>query len=85
MHRIVEVEAKEGYRLRVAFADGLTGEVDLTDRLLGPLFEPLRDVVAFAQVRIDEFGVPCWPNGADLAPDALRRTIESDALAERRP
>jgi hypothetical protein len=27
----------------------------------------------FARVSLDEFGVPCWPNGADIAPDALYR------------
>ncbi|MGB6000271.1 MAG: DUF2442 domain-containing protein [Thermoanaerobaculia bacterium] len=42
----------------------------------GPVFEPLRDPDYFAQVSIDEFGVICWPNGADLAPDALYRRLK---------
>ena len=41
----------------------------------GPVFEPLNDPETFRQVRIDEFGVVCWPNRADLAPDALYPTI----------
>jgi hypothetical protein len=32
----------------------------------------------FQRVCVDEFGAVSWPNGADLAPDALYR-----ALAER--
>ena len=39
------------------------------------MFEPLRDPVLFAQAYVDEFGAICWPNGADLAPDALYQRI----------
>ena len=60
-----------GFRIEVEFADGLRGQVDLSSRLLGEVFEPLRDEKYFAKVYVDEFGVVCWPNGADLAPDAL--------------
>ena len=35
------------------------------------MFEPLRDWKLFAEVKLDEFGAPRWPNGADLAPDSL--------------
>lgn len=31
------------------------------------IFEPLRDPERWAEVRVDELGVVCWPNGADLA------------------
>ena len=75
MHRVLRVEALQGYRLRVEFADGVAGEVDLAERLFGPVFEPLRDPEFFAQVTIDEYGVVCWPNGADLAPDAMHRRL----------
>ena len=68
---VVRVEARQPYRLWVEFGDGVAGEIDLRDRLFGPVFEPLKDPETFAQVGIDEFGVICWPNGADLAPDAL--------------
>jgi Protein of unknown function (DUF2442) len=71
MARLTRVEARSGYRLKLEFSDGTGGEVDLSNRLFGPVFEPLRDASFFARVVIDEFGAPCWPNGADLAPDAL--------------
>jgi len=41
------------------------------------MFEPLRDPALFVQVRIDEFGAISWPNGADLAPDALYERLRS--------
>ncbi|MHB1845255.1 MAG: DUF2442 domain-containing protein [Deltaproteobacteria bacterium] len=77
MARLTRVEARAGYRLRLEFSDGTRGEVDLTKRLFGPVFEPLRDESLFARVSIDEFGVPCWPNGADLAPDGLYERLRT--------
>ena len=69
------VEHLGGHRLRLTFADGLIGDVDLTGKFagpLGPVFEPLRDVAYFAQVTVDEeLGTVVWPNGADLAPEVL--------------
>lgn len=77
MYRVRSVTALPPYRLRVEFDDGVAGEVDLTDRLFGPAFEPLRDPAEFAKVAVDEFGAVCWPTGADLAPDALYRRLTS--------
>lgn len=71
MWRLKRVKALPDYRLEVEFADGVHGVVDLSRDLWGPVFEPLRDPERFAEVTIDEFGAPCWPNGADLAPDAI--------------
>ena len=76
--RVEHVEPLKGYRLRVRFADGTEGIVTLEDRLFGPIFEPLRDWELFRQVTVDEFGAPCWPNGADLAPDALYERLRKE-------
>lgn len=69
------VEYLGEYRLRLTFADGLVGEVDLAPKFdghVGPMFEPLRDRAFFAKVDVDaELGTIIWPNGADLAPDVL--------------
>ena len=77
------VEHLGGFRLRLTFADGLTGDVDLAEQLaghLGPMFEPLRNVEYFATVAVDaEIGTIVWPNGADLAPDVLHRLALSPA------
>lgn len=75
MWRVVSVKALPGYRLRLTFSDGVEGEVLLSERLFGPVFEALKNPRLFEQVGIDEFGAVCWPNGADLAPDALHETL----------
>ena len=61
-----------GYRLRILFSDGAVRDVDLENQLWGPVFEPLKDTAFFARAVIDpETWTLCWPNGADMATDAL--------------
>ena len=66
MYRVVAVSPLDGYWLHVVFEDGVEGEVDLSDRLFGPMFEPLQRLEMFEQVAIDEFGAVCWPNWGRL-------------------
>lgn len=75
MKKATRVIPLNDYVLQVEFQDGLIGTVDLKDRLFGPVFEPLKDVSAFKQVGIDDFGAVCWPCDADLAPDGLYEKI----------
>ena len=75
MVRVKNVKPETGYRLRIEFEDGVHGTVDLSADLYGPVFEPLREGRFFEQVTIDEYGVVCWPNGADLAPEVLYEEI----------
>lgn len=61
--------------LRVTFVDGTAGEVDMQAFLSGSsvggtVFEPLRDPTLFAQAQV-VLGAVQWPNGVDLAPDAM--------------
>jgi hypothetical protein len=76
MENVVYVKAGADWTLEVRFSDGVQGTISLADRLFGPVFEPLKDPAFFAQVTTDSFGAICWPNGADLAPDALYETIK---------
>ena len=77
MENLTAVKPLVGYRIEVTFADGVSGIVDVSNRLFGPMFEPLKDVELFRRVSVDEFGAPVWPNGADLAPDALYEDLTS--------
>jgi len=71
----------------VRFVDGTTGRVDLAGFLVsravdGTLFEALRDDVYFSQAHVID-GVVRWPNGADLAPDAMYETVRERRSADR--
>ena len=79
MEKVVFVEALDDFQLHVRFDDDLEGVIDCKDTLYGSVFEPLKDPAFFAQVSIDEFGTVCWPNGADLAPDAMHQRLLDQA------
>ena len=71
--------------LRLAFDDGARKSVDLTPLLIGPVFDALRRTAYFAKVRLDvRIGTVCWPNGADLAPEALKALPALRTGASRR-
>ena len=81
MPRVIAVKVLSDYRLHVRFDDGTEGQIALGDRLFGPVFEPLHDTAVFARAFVDEFGAIAWPNGADLAPDALYQQLRGAAHA----
>jgi hypothetical protein len=69
---VVAVRHVRDHVVWLRFEDGTEGEVDLRSSLRGPVFEPLKDVEYFKQVRVDpELGTITWPNGADIAPETL--------------
>ena len=70
--------------LHLRFADGLSGEVEVLDRMRGPVFEQARTPEGFAEVTVDpETGTVVWPGGADLAPDTLYERVRTGAWPER--
>lgn len=70
---LVDARVGNDHRVLVSFEDGLTAEVDLAYLLdYGGVFEPLRDIGYFRQLRADpEAGTIVWPNEADIAPETL--------------
>lgn len=81
------VEYLRGYTIRVRFADGTEGEVDLKAELWGEVFDPLKDLEVFRQLRLDtELNTVTWPSGADLAPEFLyEKAAAQQADAADRP
>lgn len=64
--------------LRLNFADGLAGKVDVLARMGGPVFEEAREPKGFAQAALDhDSGTVTWPGGADLAPDTLYERVRT--------
>lgn len=65
--RVVTVEPLEGRRLALSFDDTTSGVADVSELLVGPVFEDIRESdKVFYQVTIDGYGSIMWPNGADL-------------------
>ncbi len=71
--------------LRLTFADGLSGEVAVPDRMRGP-FADAPTSHGFAAVRVDtQTGTVVWPGGADLAPETLHRGRDGDGAEALAP
>ena len=91
--RITSVAPLDGRKLRISFDDGLSGVLDLSDRIEhGPIFASLQDDTVFRTVAVGEGGHTFgWNlnelgNEIDLCPDAARIEIETaivEAMAER--
>ena len=63
--RLESAEYVTGYAIRVRFADGTEGVVDLKDELWGEVFEPLKDPMVFRGFEFDrELNTVTWPSGA---------------------
>ena len=74
---LVEAAAEAGFVLRVRFADGAAGVVEMAN-LIGSdeagVFAALRDPEVFGRVHV-EHGAATWPGEVDLAPDAMHAAI----------
>ena len=64
--------------LGLTFADGTRGQVEVLDRMRGPVFATARTPEGFEQVTVDqETGTVVWPGDADLAPDTLYERVRT--------
>jgi len=81
---VIRVEPRGGYRLFFEFSDGTEGERDFSDLVAheGPMVQPLKDPAYFARVFLD-YGAPTWPNGFDMAPDALHEEMRKAGQLSR--
>ena len=82
--RVTAVAVAGDRRLTVTFRDGTTGDVDLGRFLAGAnvdgtVFALLRDPTEFSRVGV-ELGAVTWPNGADLAPDAMYAALRGSGI-----
>jgi hypothetical protein len=75
---VIKIEYLHDRIFRITFDDGLEGEVDFSEYIRGPVFEPLRDDAFFRQAAI-EGGTIAWPNGADIAPETLYEKLENNS------
>jgi hypothetical protein len=65
------------WELRLEFADGLIGDIDVLDRMRGRVFAA-RTHFGFAMAWVDaELGTVVWSGGADMAPDSLHDRVRT--------
>ena len=84
MNRIISAKALPGYRLKVAFEDGLSGFFDVEPERRGGVFLKLLDANIFNAVTVNpDFGCVEWPGGVDLCPDAMHQAMASESEKER--
>lgn len=86
LYDVTDFEIVSDYTLRITFDDHSEQIIDFEPILYGPLFEPLRDLSKFNQVRLNqEVGTIYWPTGADIDPTVLHDWPDHvDAIIERR-
>lgn len=77
---VAEVQPQPGYRIHVRFYDGTAGIVDLSTLITSPnagVFASLSDKDVFTQAAV-VMGAVTWPNGLDLAPDAMYEALSKN-------
>ena len=80
---IIDVKVIRDYILKLEFNNGAVKIVDAKPLLTGPVFKPLNNPGFFAKVSIDPVAqTVVWPNGVDLAPEALFELKAVDSVAE---
>ena len=77
---IMEARPFPDYRIWIRFADGLEGEIDLSDLVGKGVFAAWNDPAEFRKAYVDpDTHTVAWPGDIDLAPDALY----ADILAQK--
>ena len=71
MVKPVAVTPLPGYRLRLRYADGVEGEVDLSRFAGKGVFREWNDVTTFEAVTIGDHGEIRWNDNIEMCSDAL--------------
>jgi len=67
---VVEAKYVSDYQLDITFDDGTQKLVDVSQWFKGPVFEALRKKAYFKKFFVEATSI-AWPNGIDIAPEAL--------------
>ena len=62
------------YIIWIEFNDGTSGEVDLSNELIGQIFKPLKNKEYLRSFKI-QGNTLSWDNGADFAPEFLQECM----------
>jgi hypothetical protein len=77
------IEYLDGYVIRATLDDGTTRELDFEPHLWGQMFEPLKELAAFRQGKVDaDSQTVIWANGADVAPEVWTRGFPEESAQQ---
>jgi Protein of unknown function (DUF2442) len=68
--QVVGARNISGFIISTRFDDGTEKYIDVSQWFEGPVFEPLKNPKLFKKFFV-EGGTLAWPNGVDIAPEAL--------------
>ena len=85
MKKAIEVRPLSGYRIWLRYADGVTGEVDLSHLAGRGVFKAWTDRKVFESIHVDQSGAIVWGEDIDLCPDALYLQLTGMAVDELFP
>ena len=71
MYRITNVKVLEGYNIRLKYADGTEGTVNLSRLVSKGVFSLWNNYDEFKNVSIGSSGELLWGSEVDLCPDSL--------------
>lgn len=79
MIKLIAVEPRQGYELRLSFSDETSGGYDFAPLIAAraEMTAPLADPGFFARHFI-ELGALAWPNGFDLSAASLQAKLRDD-------
>ena len=81
MTRPVTVEPLSEHRLRLSYADGVQGIIDLSNQVGRGVFAPLRDEAFFRKVRIGDYRQIAWSDDLEICPDSAYLEITDKTAA----
>ena len=87
--QVTKAKHVSGFVVATRFDDGTEKHLDISQWFRGPVFKALKDPKFFSKFFI-EGGTLAWPNGVDIAPEALyeaadSRTRDKKKTKQRRP
>lgn len=73
----------KGFVIAMRFNDGTEKHIDISQWFRGPVFKALKDPKFFAKFFLDG-GTLAWPNGVDIAPEALYDAVDVRTLLKKK-
>jgi hypothetical protein len=81
--QVISAKRVRGFIIAARFDDGSEKHVDISQWFKGPVFKPLKDSKFFKKFFV-EAGTLAWPNGVDIAPEALYEADDVRSIGEKK-